>query len=145
MKLILHIPGVPKARPRPKVTTVGGFARMYQPKGDAKNHYENIKRIAEKAWAEKEPLDGPLVIDCEYVFPRQGNKTWKTKPMPRYPHATKPDRDNLDKLVLDALESANVISNDSRVHDGRTVKWHADGDEQPHTVITIRTTEEGSE
>ncbi len=139
MKLTLRIPGVPQARPRPKVTTIGGFARMYQPGGAAKKHFELVKQIAEQQWGGNAPLDCPVSVICEYVFPRQTSKIWKTKAMPRYKHITKPDRDNLDKLVLDALESANVVCNDSRVWDGHSQKWHAAVDEQPHTVVTVIT------
>lgn len=39
------------------------------------------------------------------------------------PHTHKPDKDNLEKLVLDAMEKAGVFRNDSQVAMGPTEKW----------------------
>lgn len=39
------------------------------------------------------------------------------------PHTHKPDKDNLEKLVLDAMEKAGVFKNDSQVADGPVEKW----------------------
>jgi Holliday junction resolvase RusA-like endonuclease len=56
--------------------------------------------------------------------------------MPRTYHAKKPDRDNLDKAVMDALKGLAWID-DSQVCDGRIIKLIAAGDEQPHVEIRI--------
>jgi Holliday junction resolvase RusA-like endonuclease len=42
--------------------------------------------------------------------------------MPRLPHTSKPDRDNLDKAVMDALKG---------------IAWIDDGDEQPHVLLEL--------
>lgn len=39
------------------------------------------------------------------------------------PHTQKPDKDNLEKLVLDAMEKAGVFRNDSQVAQGPVEKW----------------------
>jgi Holliday junction resolvase RusA-like endonuclease len=39
------------------------------------------------------------------------------------PHDQKPDKDNLEKLVLDAMERAGVFRNDSQVAQGPVEKW----------------------
>jgi Holliday junction resolvase RusA-like endonuclease len=49
---------------------------------------------------------------------------------------SKRDRDNLDKAVLDALTNV-ILTDDKLVYDGRIQKWYAEGDELPHTKITI--------
>ncbi len=73
-----------------------------------------------------------------FVFPRPLKFMWKTRPMPRLPHTIKPDRDNCDKSLLDALAST-IISDDKLACDGRITKWIAAGDEQPHVEVTIST------
>ena len=61
---------------------------------------------------------------------------WKTREMPRAFHSSKPDRDNLDKAVMDALKGLAWID-DSQVCQGEIQKWIAAGDEQPHALILI--------
>jgi len=55
---------------------------------------------------------------------------------PRIRHAKKPDRDNLDKALMDSLTGLLWID-DAQVCDGRITKWIAAGDEQPHVVVTL--------
>jgi Holliday junction resolvase RusA-like endonuclease len=71
-----------------------------------------------------------------FVFPRTKSQIWKSRPMPRIWHAKKPDRDNCDKAVLDAL-SGLLWLDDSQVCSGTIEKWIAAGDEQPHVVVTV--------
>jgi Holliday junction resolvase RusA-like endonuclease len=51
-------------------------------------------------------------------------------------HAKKPDRDNCDKSVMDALKGIAWID-DAQVAGGEIWKYIASGDEQPHVVIRI--------
>ncbi len=67
----------------------------------------------------------------------------KTKAMPRRYHAQKPDRDNLDKAVMDALKGL-AWNDDSQVCAGKIEKFIAAGDEQPHVLIRIVELSEGS-
>lgn len=64
--------------------------------------------------------------------------------MPRIPHGKKPDRDNCDKSVMDALTGLLWVD-DAQVCDGRLTKWIAAGDEQPHVMIEITPIEEQSD
>lgn len=82
------------------------------------------------------PLAGPLRCDLVFVMPRPKGLIWKTKAMPRLFHASKPDRDNLDKAVMDALKGL-AWNDDAQVCQGSIEKWIAAGDEQPHVVIRI--------
>lgn len=148
MWLELYIPSVPVAQPRVKASSFGGNTKVYTPTtvkqsdGTRKPHpivlFKATVRLVASQKYTLPPLDEPLSIDCEFVFPRQKCKVWKRQPMPRYRHTTKPDRDNLDKAVLDALKGI-VFVDDCQVCDGVVRKWHASGDEQPHCRIVIRT------
>lgn len=141
----LFVPAVPVAQPRVKVSSFGGKARAYTPttigKGDDKRPHPihafkaTLRLVAQQAY-QGPPLSGPLRVDVLLVFARHSNKVWKSKPMPRYRHIEKPDRDNCDKAVLDALKGT-VIVDDCQVCAGEINKWRAAGDEQPHCVISI--------
>lgn len=141
------VPAVPVAQPRVKSTAIGGKARMYTPtkigKGDNRRDHPiaafkaSVRHAASLAY-NGAPIRGPVRVDLEFVFPRQANRIWKSKPMPRYRHTTKPDRDNLDKAVLDSL-SKWMLEDDRQVCSGSIEKWHAAGDEQPHVRVTIET------
>lgn len=141
----LMVPAVPTAQPRTKATAFGGKARVYTPQTIGKDENKRphpihafkatVRMVAQQAY-DSTPLTGPLRVDCVFVFPRHSNKFWKSKPTPRYFHTVKPDRDNLDKAVLDALKGT-VLADDASVCGGEIWKYHAAGDEQPHCEITI--------
>ena len=128
------------------MTARGGFARTYTPstvgKGDDRRPHPivefkaTVRMAAQEAYKGK-PLNGPLKVDLTLIFPRQKNKIWKTRPMPRYRHIIKPDRDNVEKAILDALTNAGTFVDDCQVCAGSVEKWHAAGDEQPHCEILI--------
>lgn len=140
------VPAVPVAQPRAKATTIGGKARMYTPTtrktadGERKSNgvaeFKATVRMAAKEYYSGPPLTGPLRVDVTFVFPRHSNKVWKNKPMPRYHHTTKPDRDNLDKMILDSLTGL-LWADDKSICQGTITKCHASGNEQPHVEINV--------
>jgi len=65
-----------------------------------------------------DPLDEPLLVEITAYRTRP-----KSKPRDIYA-ATKPDADNIQKLIGDALEGILWV-NDSRIVDGRCVKKYA--------------------
>ena len=143
MRIELTIPAVPVAQPRQRhrvVKTKAGkvFSTNYTPKSDPVNTFKATVRMMAQAKYKGPPLTGPVRVDCVFVFPRPASKVWKTRDMPRYPHTVKPDRDNCDKAVLDALKGT-VLVDDAIVCDGRLTKWRAAGAEQPHVEIVIET------
>ena len=150
MRLELKIPAVPVAQPRARAVNAGKHARMHSVQtikaadGTRRPHpilaFKATVRIAASQAYTGPPLDCPVRIDCLFVMPRPKRLIWKTKPMPRVPHVTKPDRDNLDKAVLDALKGT-ILVDDCIAFAGTIEKWIAAGDEQPHAVITIVTFE----
>ena len=49
-----------------------------------------------------------------------------------------PDRDNFDKMALDAIQEAGIVANDSRVVCGTIAKMYAAADEAEGLEITIQ-------
>jgi len=133
--IIIQVTSVPVAQPRPRATAAGRHARVYNPPGPV-DAFKACVRLAAAQAFDGPPLSGPLRVDAEFVFPRTKSQFWKRKPMPRMLHAKKPDRDNLDKSVLDALNGLLWID-DAQVCDGRITKVIAAGDEQAGVTITV--------
>ncbi len=142
----LFIPTIPAGQPRVKATNRGGHAAVYQPTtvkksdGTRKAHPASDMKAAIRSELSRKysgaPMEGPMRVDIVAVFPRPKSMLWKTKPMPRVPHTAKPDRDNLDKGILDSL-SKFAFNDDAQVCQGSIEKWIAAGDEQPHLEIRI--------
>lgn len=144
-RITFTVPAVPVAQPRSRVTSIHGHARAYEPRtvkratGNQPHPIAEFKAAVKYAASQAysgAPLEGPLRVDVVFVFPRPSALRWKTKPMPRIQHISKPDRDNLDKAVLDSLKGL-VWIDDCQACDGRIQKWIAAGDEQPHVEVTI--------
>ena len=98
----IEIPGTPVAQPRHRVSSRGGFARVYLPKRHPVHEYK--RRIAEgtKHWP---VFVGPVAVHIVAVFPmpKSWSKTKKTEALAVEYHEQKPDPDNIGKAILDAL------------------------------------------
>jgi Holliday junction resolvase RusA-like endonuclease len=70
-------------------------------------------------------LKGALRIDRAFVLPRPKYLNTDKHPAGLIWHDVKPDIDNLDKALLDALKRADVLSDDCVVADGRASKYYA--------------------
>ena len=137
-----RVPAVPVAQPRPRATVRGSHAGVYTPKGPIDAFKASVRLAASEAYRGA-PLDCPLGVSLTFVFPRTKSQIWKRKPMPRLWHAKKPDRDNLDKAVMDSLTGL-IWVDDAQVCDGRIQKVIASGDEQPHVMVFIYRCDERS-
>lgn len=82
-------------------------------------------------------MERPFFLEVTFIFPRESNKFWKTKPMPRYLHQQNKDVDNLLKAVMDALNK-KIWVDDKHVCKVSASKWRAAGDEDARTEITIK-------
>jgi Holliday junction resolvase RusA-like endonuclease len=143
MLIEVYVPAVPVAQPRAKATTINGAARMYTPTkmASGKTHpiaaFKAAVKLAYWQTCSLKPYEGPVICDCVFVMPRPQILMRKKDPAGRIPHCKKPDRDNLDKSVLDALTGI-AWRDDCQVHQGLIEKWYAAKDEQPHVGLRIR-------
>lgn len=139
-RIELTVAGTPHGRPRPRARAmrVGGkwIAQMYQPKGSRRGSPD------EKAWARAnawygavktacfqrmpaQPWEGPVRLTIDVFFERPERLNRKRDPEGPVRHTAKPDRDNLDKAILDALKEAGLFKDDAQVCDGPVRKWYA--------------------
>lgn len=144
----LTVPAVPVPQPRARATSIGGSARMHevtsikQADGSRKPHaivaFKATVRLAFEAAYSGPPHAGPVTIGVRFLMPRPKSMIWKTRPMPRVPHArAKCDIDNLAKAVMDALTGLAWVDDD-QIWSATLIKQYAAGDEQPHCELVIR-------
>jgi len=113
------VPGKPYAQKRPRAYARGGKAGTYNP-AENRSFAETIGVIARVHFPE--PRTGPVRVEIEAVFEpaRSWSKRRRESAMGTY-HTQKPDRDNVEKAVLDGL-SRIAWADDAQVADGRCVK-----------------------
>jgi len=118
--IVIPAKAIPKARPRK------GKHGFYTPK--TTQQFENfIKMIASQHFID---------IAITFKLPRPKRITWKTKPMPEIPCASRPDLDNLEKSVLDGLQGIAFID-DRQVWKKTSKKIYHAGNGRPETIIEI--------
>ena len=128
----LFLEGTPKPKQRPRWS--GRF--MYSPKSSWE---KEIKKLLK---GYKFFYDVPVRIDMTFYMPRP-KKHYRTgkysnvlkDDSPEY-HSQRPDRDNLDKAVLDVMTDVGLLSDDCIVVDGRILKKWAN--ESSGVLIKIR-------
>lgn len=94
-----------KGKPQPKQRARASKRRFYTPK-ETKDAEEIVRLAALRAMAGKPPLEGAIEIEITFTFPNT-RKRGKS-------HFTRPDLDNLVKLVKDGM-SKIVYKDDSQV------------------------------
>lgn len=132
------IPGDPVGKGRPRFTSPKvGRPRAYTPPRTAR--WEGMAAaVLQQEWNQS-ALDEPVVVDVVAVFQRPRRLDGRNKPTGRVPHTIKPDKDNVEKAVLDALKNAGVLRDDCRAYDGRSAKFYAAAGEVPHVEVTLWT------
>lgn len=126
MKVVFGIPGQPYGKGRPRIGRVAGNARMFTPAKTVS--YENLVTVmALQAMAGRPLIEGPvsviLTINCQIPasWPKKkqmlalAGEVWPT---------TKPDIDNVEKIIYDAI-NAVVWKDDVQVVDVTKVKRYA--------------------
>ncbi len=121
------------------------FISMYDDPKSAREK-KHIAMLIKKS-APEILLDCPLRVDLIFHMPRPlahygtGSNRFKLKPSSPKLHTKKPDKDNLSKLLMDALTGV-VWRDDSIICDGRIIKRYT---ERPRTEIFIKLLEEAKE
>jgi Holliday junction resolvase RusA-like endonuclease len=121
----VFVPGDPKAQPRPRA-----FARKFGDKfsarvydaGTAENWKSEIA-LAVRPYVSNR-LNGPVRVDADFLFKRPEKLNRKCDPDGEFEHTQKPDRDNLEKALLDCLNVLGLFAkDDSQVCAGEPRKF----------------------
>ena len=128
--------GTPKAQPRAKACIRGKHAGVYDP-GTA-NDWKTIVRNAAFAEWDGKPLIGPLYVQIDAWLPRPKSHFTKKGLRPNAPEwvVTKPDLDNIEKAILDALTNIGLWRDDSQV--ARVDKCKLYTDASPRAWVKIQ-------
>ena len=104
-RVTFTVPGAPRGKGRPRTAVIGGHARIFT---DSKTRAEEgaIRVIASAAMRGAAPYDGPVILRC--CAYRQIPRSWSAKKQAAAEAgdlvpASRPDWDNVAKLVADAL------------------------------------------
>lgn len=135
--LTLRIFGKPKAQPRARARKFGAHASVYDP--GTSDHWKYLVAMAAKAHPDfpPEPFDVPLRVDIALFFPRPQRLLRKKSPEAPIPYDKKPDRDNSDKAILDALTQVGLWRDDALVCQGEPQKWYAAKDGRTGAAIRV--------
>lgn len=101
-----------------KVRVIHGKPQFYEPDQLMETRAMFMELLA--PYAPDEPLDGPLRLTTKWLFPKIKGTT-----NGQYKH-TKPDTDNIVKLLKDCMERTGFYVNDSRVASEVIEKFWAD-------------------
>jgi len=134
------IPGKPMTWARAKANFRSGKPHYYT----APDREAKMGEIALLWTAARLPkLEGPLAIECEFLFDRPASHFNSSGAVKEKHLLTRPGRgkyggdiDNLVKIVQDALNTV-AYRDDSQIAELRAVKRYATGDEQCETRVAI--------
>lgn len=133
----------PQGEARGRATAIGGHARIYTP-AKTRAYRAQVAALAEP-YRPAEPLSGPLSVEIVATFERPAYMRRRSKrtgellggwPEHPFPKTSKPDIDNVEKAILDALKT--WWGDDAQVSDQRTRKRWASADGCGSVQVTIR-------
>lgn len=117
--IAFHLPIVP-----PKATSQGAGKRIVVVKGkplffkNAKaQRAENDLTLLCSRHVPAKPMEGPLSLSIDFVFPWRASEPKKRVALGRAPHTSKPDCSNLVKMLEDCLTKLGFWRDDSQVAD----------------------------
>ena len=129
-RLEFTVRGTPKAQPRARGTIartrkgkrVAPYVHIYTPESSS-GWKDRVVLAARQAGLPQGPWPGPVMITIDAYFEREKKYLEPGYPDGAFRHTAKPDRDNVEKAVLDALTSCHLWEDDCQVCDGPVRKW----------------------
>lgn len=139
------VPGQPKAQPRHKARAVRMGAKfraqIYDP-GTA-NGWKDAVGLYSLQHAPAVPIVGPVYAQITVFVPRPQYMMTAKWPEGPVPAPIKPDRDNFDKAILDALtDTKRWWRDDAQVCDGSIRKVYHGKNGKPGAMIEIAALEQ---
>jgi Holliday junction resolvase RusA-like endonuclease len=107
----------------PKNSKKPPFVHYYTPDGPWQG-WKKIIMLRAKPYVPREPLSGPLRVWADVFFSRPEYMQGKKYSADPLPHFVKPDRDNVEKAILDAFTTIGFWCDDAQVCGGEVCKWY---------------------
>lgn len=131
----LRVFGIPKAQPRVKARRIGNHAGVYTPQtADA---WKAQIEMEAALLAGRPQLEGPIMLDTKFIFPRPKSRKHDVFVV------TKPDIDNLEKAIFDALTARRIWRDDSQIVTQHSSKVYEETGTPPGATIFIYTWAKG--
>lgn len=135
--LQVRIPGKPVAWSR-----TGGSSDGHRYNTPQHRSWQQVAGVLMRQGYGRRPRhEGPVCLDVVAVLERPARLAGTArKPVPRgrLPAPKTPDKDNIEKLVADALKLAEVVKDDAQIVDGGTTKVYAAIGEGPSVWVRLR-------
>ena len=146
----IRIPGKPAHKMKPKITSRGKFATMYNTKytnEQTKIISKRMKESFEKMVANSEKYPGysakftrllhePCSVSILAMYELAKSHHRKRKPVEMQMKTSKPDVDNITKIVLDAGNGI-LWKDDAQVVQCACAKYTAKQGEEPYMIIRV--------
>jgi Holliday junction resolvase RusA-like endonuclease len=131
------VDGEPVPQPRPRVSTVGGFARAYVPAKHPVHGYRKRIEYAAINAGIRAYKGGPIQAKLQCAFGRPASHLTKAGAVkPKYAEAIpRADVDNLAKAVLDGL--GDLIGDDTKVQSMTVEKYYANTSRTGYTIVVL--------
>lgn len=126
----------PVGKGRPRSAWKPGSKPIHYTPAKTKAFENQIEFFAIQAGLNNLDLSGPLHANVAFYFKRPKSRQKKGE---RYV-TTKPDLDNLEKALFDALQKVNLFKDDKYIVECHSVKYYTD--EEPYILLTIGELEE---
>lgn len=124
----------------PKVTSQGAGKRMVIPKdkdgrvtgrpmffkNNKAQEAENTYLILCRPFRPDAPLEGPLKLQIDFVFPWRKTEPKKNLALGRLPHTSRPDCSNIVKCIEDCLTTLRFWNDDGQIADLHVTKAWGD-------------------
>ena len=110
--------GTPRPQGRPKAFSRGKFTSVYSPVTAWRN---DVKFAAHKLFADQGAIIGAMIVEIEYYFKRPdshygtGRNSDIVKKSSPQRMVKRPDLDNLNKAVCDAMQDSGLLKDDSAI------------------------------
>jgi Holliday junction resolvase RusA-like endonuclease len=134
-RIAFTVPGLPRPKGRPRAVAklrpgAGGapepYVMMVTP-ADTQEHEAQVRAAFRRRYPEHRPWSGPIMLRFTAIFPIPQSWPRRLKEAAQRGelyHTSKPDKDNIEKLIVDAL---NLIAfhDDSQVQGGGVKRYGA--------------------
>ena len=133
------IPGEPVAKARARVFRNPHTGHAHGVTPERTRHWEAVAVEVLACHWDGPPLDVPVRLEIAAVFARPKRLMRQRDPSGRMPNPCRPDADNVAKALMDAVQRAGVVRDDSRVCQVAISKAYAAKDEGPRVEVRIST------
>lgn len=112
---------------------------MYLPDDAKVKGWRECVTIAARPHLQPGPLQGPLLVSIAFFFERPKRLLRSKDPDHPIPYDAKPDRDNSEKAVTDALTDLGLWHDDCQAMCGGISKWYVERGGRPGAFVVIQT------